>query len=510
MEKLYNISEFRQSCEKSREILEQYFLGSDINESKQNFEFLSIENVDYVERTNGEVHHLLDDSLLDNKTENIDDDGVQKYEYDDDMLEYTVEDDDFECKQCNVTYQEENQLVQHIKEDHTDKRNYCHCGLMFEDVEILEAHLREDKCESLTDLSCKYCKHDYPSVEELGEHMREKHECPICRKSYSKSSTLKVHLQSHNDENTFICKICGNGFKAENYLRKHVKAIHTISHHKCPSCPLEFQNKVKFEYHLRSHDPSKQFNCSQCNKTFLQMHHRDNHERTHTGHRQFLCNICGKEFAQDTGLKLHLRLHTGQRPYVCHECGKDFTQRNSFLMHQRYHSGIRPYQCEHCGKDFIQKSSLTVHLRTHTGQRPYKCNKCDKTFAQSQQLKSHKSTVHGDEQQIKDKRPKIEREQTEDDENMSEDEDRPAIEEGKSSGRKVKILPYICSLCNRGFRLPSSLSSHMKSHAEERKHICSECGNTFKRAEHLKIHINGVHLKQKPYACEVNILQLLL
>lgn len=31
----------------------------------------------------------------------------------------------------------------------------------------------------------------------------------------------------------------------------------------------------------------------------------------------------------------------------------------------------------------------------------------------------------------------------------------------------------------------------------------SQCGNSFKRAEHLRIHINGVHLKQKPYACDL-------
>lgn len=64
-----------------------------------------------------------------------------------------------------------------------------------------------------------------------------------------------------------------------------------------------------------------------------------------------------------------------------------------------------------------------------------------------------------------------------------------------------RVLPYMCLQCNRGFKLPSSLASHMKSHNEERKHVCTECGNTFKRAEHLRIHVNGVHLKQKPYPC---------
>lgn len=65
-----------------------------------------------------------------------------------------------------------------------------------------------------------------------------------------------------------------------------------------------------------------------------------------------------------------------------------------------------------------------------------------------------------------------------------------------------RIYPYRCNVCNKGFKLPYSLTAHEKVHSEERKHVCMTCGNTFKRAEHLRIHINGVHLKRKPYECK--------
>lgn len=112
-----------------------------------------------------------------------------------------------------------------------------------------------------------------------------------------------------------------------------------------------------------------------------------------------------------------------------------------------------------------------------SGERPFKCDSCDRAFVQAQQLKYHRHSAHGGP-------------------SLSKKEPPP---KPSSDGR---IYPYCCSMCNKGFKLPSSLSSHMKIHNEERKHVCSQCGNSFKRAEHLRIHVNGVHLKKKPYTCE--------
>ncbi|XP_037050058.1 zinc finger protein 2 homolog isoform X2 [Bradysia coprophila] len=309
-------------------------------------------------------------------------------------------------------------------------------------------------------------------------------ECSICGKIYKRKAHLLRHLMSHKNKTdsgdkvsdsgkgrhcVFVCNKCGKRFSKSKNLQNHVNDGGCVKEEnpQCRFCKETFSSIGDLEIHLEKvHPPHRPHMCPICKKTFQSVSNRNTHLQSHN-----------KDFKQECNFKLHLRIHSGLRPYVCSVCGKDFIQRGSFVMHMKQHSGVRPYQCEHCGKDFIQKSSLTVHLRTHTGERPFKCDSCDRAFVQAQQLKYHRHSAHGGP-------------------SLSKKEPPP---KPSSDGR---IYPYCCSLCNKGFKLPSSLSSHMKIHNEERKHVCSQCGNSFKRAEHLRIHINGVHLKKKPYTCE--------
>lgn len=170
-------------------------------------------------------------------------------------------------------------------------------------------------------------------------------------------------------------------------------------------------------------------------------------------------------------------------------------------MHMRHHNNIRPYQCEICGKNFIQKSTLTAHQRTHTGERPYKCDLCDKAFVQSHQLKYHKYSSHNG-RSGPNKKQKIRTEGSSTKESSMANHSAESLESSDDQQSLNQHL-YVCQICSRSFKLPSSLTSHLKCHSEERKHVCKMCGNTFKRAEHLRIHVNGVHLKKKPYACNL-------
>lgn len=155
----------------------------------------------------------------------------------------------------------------------------------------------------------------------------------------------------------------------------------------------------------------------------------------------------------------------------------------------RQHAGIKNYQCELCGSSYVQKSTLTIHMRTHTNEKPFECKKCDAKFNQSHQLKNHMNAKHPE---IKSK---VVKQETFDTEMRITDQPVKKVE-------PIKSLPYICEICSKGFKVPSSLLAHIKIHSEERKYSCDQCNMKFKRREHLRIHVNGIHLKLKPFKCE--------
>ena len=57
-----------------------------------------------------------------------------------------------------------------------------------------------------------------------------------------------------------------------------------------------------------------------------------------------------------------------------------------------------------------------------------------------------------------------------------------------------------CKTCAKGFRSPSQLLRHIRTHTGEKPYICTTCGMGFSQSGHLKIHIR-THTGEKPYIC---------
>lgn len=302
------------------------------------------------------------------------------------------------------------------------------------------------------------------------------HDCPICFKSFPTSSNRNSHLQSHNAENTVICSECQQGFKSVLYLKKHQRAIHTKIRNTCKVCDRNFDTQQKFDYHLKTHDVVKRYRCNfaGCDKSFMQHHHLENHKTTHTNVRKYLCFKCGKEFKQECNLKVHLRSHEEHdKIFTCsvENCEKSFKTSTSYRYHKKTHETNSQSSCPECGKKFSQRCSLRAHFRNHFRDplhRSFKCSGCDRSFLQERSVKYHQRVAHG-------------------------------------VGEIVKESNIMCDYCQKSFHLQSQLKRHILTHSEQeqfnRKHKCNKCDASFKRHEHLKLHINSVHLKIKPHKC---------
>ncbi|XP_033027073.1 zinc finger protein 24-like [Lacerta agilis] len=67
-------------------------------------------------------------------------------------------------------------------------------------------------------------------------------------------------------------------------------------------------------------------------------------------------------------------------------------------------------------------------------------------------------------------------------------------------GAASRDSAYLCSQCGKGFRWPSALAVHQRTHTGEKRHRCAECGKHFGQRGHLTVH-RRIHSGEKPYGC---------
>ncbi|PSN51193.1 hypothetical protein C0J52_06065 [Blattella germanica] len=142
---------------------------------------------------------------------------------------------------------------------------------------------------------------------EDGTEQTDLHECPDCGKSYSTSSNLARHRQTH-------------------------RSLGDKKARRCPHCDKVYVSMPAFSMHVRTHNQGCK--CPYCGKCFSRPWLLQGHIRTHTGEKPFKCSICTKAFADKSNLRAHVQTHSHTKPHVCGRCGKAFALKSYLYKHE--------------------------------------------------------------------------------------------------------------------------------------------------------------------------------
>uniref|UniRef100_UPI00358DE9D7 zinc finger Y-chromosomal protein 1-like n=1 Tax=Myxine glutinosa TaxID=7769 RepID=UPI00358DE9D7 len=166
------------------------------------------------------------------------------------------------------------------------------------------------------------------------------------------------------------------------------------------------------------------------------------------------CTICGKKFKTAAFLRKHSQNHphnthallSSKRLFQCTQCSYVTSRRSHFHSHALHHHH--------------QSSSVKLGSR-HPTPSPHSCPLCPYQTAEAGLLSQHLSTVHS------------------------------------------QSLPHLCQHCGKGFRHPSELRKHVRSHSGERPYACDLCTYRSAQAYNLQMHIRARHRHQPNFRCTV-------
>uniref|UniRef100_A0A1B6IUI3 C2H2-type domain-containing protein n=1 Tax=Homalodisca liturata TaxID=320908 RepID=A0A1B6IUI3_9HEMI len=196
--------------------------------------------------------------------------------------------------------------------------------------------------------------------------------CVECDRQFAKKAHMESHLNTHYGIKPFRCTFhkCKASFTVKDKLIRHMKIHEKEAKHFCPICKKPYTTTATLNIHLENvHSSLKAFQCDLCPRNYKYRKSLKIHKMMkHQGIRDHMCEICGKKYALYAQLKLHTRSHVmyHRRPHKCRQlptCNKRFMTRRDRTRHELIHITSHDFECSLCNTTFGRKDNLERHMK---------------------------------------------------------------------------------------------------------------------------------------------------
>ncbi|KAF7273587.1 hypothetical protein GWI33_013695 [Rhynchophorus ferrugineus] len=340
------------------------------------------------------------------------------------------------------------------------------------DKSVLKGSKNQQHTTNISDLfyavranKCRVCSHLCESLEQIKVHISEKH--PGYLTGNGVSILIKTNQKSKMEEN--------------NLKKEYTVYVCSVCHDVCTSKNDLRQHMI--ETHNLMVEPSKNEQAidpeeNEC-KTIIYRKSSMLSDLTvnvikkqERAHQKIKCNIvgCTAGFPTEEIRKKHESLHdTKYKSYFnCSHCDVKFKMWRIARNHMYKEHGLDfgMINCPMCNT-FKSYHAVPIlkHMVIHSKEKPFLCSVCGKSFKQWSQLKNHE-VIHRAPEEL-------------------------------PSWSKVKK----CDMCQRFFANSKCLKVHVQAvHEKFKPFICNICGHKTTRKAMLELHLRQ-HTGAKPHKC---------
>jgi len=179
-------------------------------------------------------------------------------------------------------------------------------------------------------------------------------ECVNCQSTPNGTKQSPLKCLQIAEEKQYPCKVCKKEFSSSHFLAVHMKS------HISKKCMVTHAGE-KSDYCPANNE------CADLERTHIVDWYRKQNQvkvlQMVSEERLFSCQICVKSFTHKKNLSTHMKIHTGEKQYHCKVCKQVFSSYDLLTVHNLRSHILN--ECKVCEYSFVTKNELVTHLEGH-------------------------------------------------------------------------------------------------------------------------------------------------